>query len=262
MILRTVTIITSRDDREFYNALSIEGSQLQFIDFNEVEVSFSLCRCSVLILDCGFSPSSGLELLSRIKLCCTSIPIVFLTDASSEDLAIAAFKTGVQEYFRKPVRLFQLQSTIEKLHSPNPSFVAAGIPGDVLPPFGTGAMGQLVSSGLPSAVLRAVRHLNDHLTERVVLDVVAREAGMSKYHFCRMFKEAMGVTPMQFLTIRRIEHARLLMGKQGVSIAVIAYKSGFGTVSEFNRQFKRIVGMPPSYFRAALKKTSPEFEHT
>ena len=84
----------------------------------------------------------------------------------------------------------------------------------------------------------------------VSLEQVARQAGLSRFHFLRLFVKVLGVTPHQHLIRARLRHAaRLLAGDQGRAITDVAYEVGFGDLSNFVRTFHRAAGLSPSRFR-------------
>lgn len=88
-------------------------------------------------------------------------------------------------------------------------------------------------------------YINDHLHQDVKLIELAALAQMSPYHFLRLFKQSMGVTPHQYILQRRIEKAKCLLQHGELSIAEVAARVGFCDQSHFTRYFKRIVGVTP-----------------
>ena len=84
----------------------------------------------------------------------------------------------------------------------------------------------------------------------ITLEEVSDKANMTKNAFCKYFKKRTNKTYFQFLTELRIEHAtKLLLSKNNLTIAEIAYESGFKNISNFNRQFKEIRKGTPSDYR-------------
>ena len=90
-------------------------------------------------------------------------------------------------------------------------------------------------------------------TEPLDLAQVAAEAGLSAFHFLRVFAAVVGVTPHQYLVRSRLRHAaRLLVGDER-SITDVAYDVGFGDLSNFVRTFRRAAGVSPRRFRRASR---------
>jgi AraC-like DNA-binding protein len=83
------------------------------------------------------------------------------------------------------------------------------------------------------------------------LEQVARESGVSAFHFLRLFTRVIGVTPHQYLVRSRLRHAARLLAQDTRPIADIAYEVGFGDLSNFIRTFRRAAGVSPRGFRRA-----------
>jgi len=103
--------------------------------------------------------------------------------------------------------------------------------------------------GLPWAKLTLVtEYINAHLHEELKLTEIAAIAQISPYHFLRLFKQSMGVTPHQYILQSRIEQAKYLLQSSDLSIADIALRVGFCDQSHLTRCFKRILGLTPKQF--------------
>ena len=101
---------------------------------------------------------------------------------------------------------------------------------------------------------RAVRvalWLEAHASEPLDLERVARESGVSAFHFLRLFARVTGVTPHQYLVRARLRRAARLLAQGASSIADVAYEVGFGDLSNFVRTFHRAAGVSPRHFRRA-----------
>jgi AraC family transcriptional regulator len=92
-----------------------------------------------------------------------------------------------------------------------------------------------------------IDYIEAHLTDDVSLAELALAAGLSKFHFARLFKDAIGLTPHKYVLKRRIETASQFL-KQGEAIAQVAHLFGFTDQSHFTRTFKRIKGVTPKAF--------------
>jgi AraC family transcriptional regulator len=89
--------------------------------------------------------------------------------------------------------------------------------------------------------------------EPLDLDRVAREAGLSPFHFLRLFSKVLGVTPHQYLVRSRLRHAARLLADEERSITDVALDIGFADLSNFVRTFHRAAGVSPSGFRRAAR---------
>ena len=98
-------------------------------------------------------------------------------------------------------------------------------------------------------VTRTIRTIDRHSDAPLTLDALAREAGLSPYHFLRTFERLTGVTPHQYVRrVRLREAARRLIVETG-TVLDIALDCGFGDVSNFNRAFRTEFGLAPLAFQ-------------
>jgi AraC-like DNA-binding protein len=87
----------------------------------------------------------------------------------------------------------------------------------------------------------------------IALDDAAEQAGISPFHFLRLFSQVLGVTPHQYLVRSRLRHAARRLADDDSPITDIAYDVGFGDLSNFVRTFHRAAGASPMRFRQACK---------
>ena len=108
-------------------------------------------------------------------------------------------------------------------------------------------------NGLPRARLnRVIEYIEANLDQEITLTALAQTAGMSTHYFCEMFKQSVHISPHQYVLRRKIERARKLLSDPGVTVLEAAVRSGFSDQSHFTKIFRRIVGVTPSGYRAAL----------
>ena len=89
--------------------------------------------------------------------------------------------------------------------------------------------------------------------EQIGLENAAEEAGLSTFHFLRLFRDVLGVTPHQYLVRARLRRAARLLAEEERSITDIALDVGFADLSNFVRTFGRAAGVSPRDFRRAAK---------
>lgn len=99
-----------------------------------------------------------------------------------------------------------------------------------------------------------------HSADDIDLDAAAKQAGVSPFHFLRMFRDALGVTPHQYLVRSRLRHAARLLAENENPITDIAFDVGFGDLSNFVRSFHRAAGVSPRAFRQASKGSRKIFQ--
>jgi AraC-like DNA-binding protein len=92
---------------------------------------------------------------------------------------------------------------------------------------------------------------NSH--REIDLEAAADHAGISPFHFLRLFSAVLGVTPHQYLVRSRLRHGARLLADEDRAITDIAYDVGFGDLSNFVRTFHRAAGVSPLKFRKASR---------
>ncbi|MFO8027375.1 MAG: PocR ligand-binding domain-containing protein [Opitutales bacterium] len=96
----------------------------------------------------------------------------------------------------------------------------------------------------------AKRFIQDRYQQRISLDEAARAVNASTRHFCKVFKQATGRTFTDYLARVRVEKAKNLLQNPHLRVSEIAFETGFDSISQFNRSFKRITGLAPTRFRS------------
>ena len=95
--------------------------------------------------------------------------------------------------------------------------------------------------------------IDAHSHRPIDLDDAAAQAGISPFHFLRLFSDVLGVTPHQYLVRSRLRHAARRLADDDSPITDIAYDVGFGDLSNFVRTFHRAAGASPLRFRQASR---------
>ncbi|RON47700.1 AraC family transcriptional regulator [Pseudomonas frederiksbergensis] len=122
----------------------------------------------------------------------------------------------------------------------------------------TGAQGgsmraALAARGQFGRISRALRKIHGSLGERLDVEHLAAEANMSVPTFHSHFKAITHTSPMQYLKSTRLHQARLLMARNGYSVARAADEVGYESGSQFSREFKRLFGRTPTEEVARMK---------
>ena len=107
---------------------------------------------------------------------------------------------------------------------------------------------------LPSAMTdkrlaRVVEYMRAHYAEPIPLEHLAAEAGISKFHFTRLFRASTGKTPHDFLVQLRLEVASVLLTTTDLSVEAVAARCGFARANYFATAFTNHVGVAPKAYR-------------
>ncbi|MBB6307480.1 helix-turn-helix transcriptional regulator [Xanthobacter tagetidis] len=117
---------------------------------------------------------------------------------------------------------------------------------------------QSADGALDKRVARACRLLEEHPSYEGVLACVAREAGLSRAHFFKLFREQVGVTPSVFANTVRLDAALERIVRSNDPVKLIGHRIGFSCQSVFTRFFTAHMGMSPSDYRRALRLVAPQ----
>lgn len=104
--------------------------------------------------------------------------------------------------------------------------------------------------GLSGASLnQAIEYIDAHLTEGLSVSKIAASVSMSQYHFTRLFKQSIGVSPYQYVIQRRVAFAKQLLASPNLSIAQVSQQLGFYTPNQFSHFFRKHVGFSPKEYQ-------------
>jgi AraC family transcriptional regulator len=112
---------------------------------------------------------------------------------------------------------------------------------------------RLARGGLAAWQQRMVSaYIEEHLAEQISLTTLARLAGLSRYHFCRAFRQSFGTPPHRYHGGRRIARARTLLAESASMVTEIGLAVGFCETSSFSAAFRKATGQTPTAYRRSL----------
>lgn len=97
-----------------------------------------------------------------------------------------------------------------------------------------------------------LKYISDNYAREMSLNEIADIACMTTNSFCRFFKRMTNKSFTQFLNEVRIKNASRLLIQENLSIADVRYKVGFNSITNFNKQFKQIIGTTPKEYRTLI----------
>lgn len=99
-------------------------------------------------------------------------------------------------------------------------------------------------------LLQVLDYIDAHLGREITLAELAELVDLSQFHFGRLFKQSLGLSPYQYLLRQRTERAKVLLRRSDQSIAEIAVECGFNSHSHLGRKFRQLTGITPKAYRA------------
>jgi AraC-like DNA-binding protein len=102
-----------------------------------------------------------------------------------------------------------------------------------------------IMGGYTTPIARAIDQLRQNFDQQLRIDDVAQEIGLSVSSFHHQFKAVTTLTPLQFQKQLRLQEARRLMLGEDLDAVSTAYRVGYNDASHFNREYKRLFGLPP-----------------
>jgi len=249
---RTIAVFTEKRYYPFYRACAFGGESSEIISCEEAFDWVHRGRAELAIIDCGFRIELGLKLLREIKKASPDTVALIITEVISEERAIEAFHSGVRYYLHRPFAVTELRKLVnsflklkrETREKRSPYIDQAKTTREAAPE---------ITSGKPAPLLRAVQYIEDNLTGPIDLGTCAKEANLSKYYFCRLFRRHFGMSPMRFILLLRVGRAKVLLRQDDFNITEVALDVGFKDNGSFSRAFKKVTGYRPRDYRRLLK---------
>lgn len=110
-----------------------------------------------------------------------------------------------------------------------------------------------VGSTLPTAVIRSIEFMERHISQQVSLDEISSAACVTSHHLIKLFKTALGTTPVKYLWKMRSQRAAEILRTTNLSISEVAYLVGYQSPFHFSRTFRIAHGRGPKAYRQSIR---------
>ena len=100
---------------------------------------------------------------------------------------------------------------------------------------------------------QVLRYIHEHIADKIDVEDLANLASITKTYFIRLFKQEFGLSPVQYINLKKVERAQLLLYTTDCSVKEVAYKLGFSDHSYFIRLFHKVAGITPQEYRRQLR---------
>ncbi len=102
------------------------------------------------------------------------------------------------------------------------------------------------SEGAASYIRKSLSYIYEHYNEPITISSLSSYCCISESHFRRIFKAAVGISPLEYIQHYRIRQACHYLVRRELPINLVAQKVGYATLSSFNRQFQQYMNVSPS----------------
>ncbi len=195
---------------------------------------------TVIILDINDLIHNAFELIWKFRLTIPSVPILYLALQDSAETLSLALKAGAMEYIIKPVPADELETRIN-----NCLEFLRQIKASSPPPLSS-----------PAITQRFHRFIEKNYHRKIALKELARKFSMTTFQFCRFFRKETGRSFKEHLIHYRLQQAMKRLAGTSDSITEIAISTGFNDLSNFQRLFRKKIGITPREYRKATQHNS------
>jgi YesN/AraC family two-component response regulator len=248
-----VIILSSQANQSCYDSIRLNGEVVQVIPINDFNDFSDNEIPNLVLLDCGQDVINGLGLLRDIKVFHPHVPVIFITEVTSENIAVEAFRCGARDYLKKPFNVPELQRSMECILHINetPREQRRSCLMNIY--YHDADRDNELKVSLPPNMYNVVQYIDKNLSSSHSLDELAKIARASKYYFCKIFKKHVGVSPLRYVALKRVNKAKHLLFYSDMNIAEVAWEAGFNDLSNFNKHFKKYTGVTPTSYKHAAK---------
>ena len=206
----------------------------------------------LIVSDISMPFMDGIELTYKLKADrrTSHIPVILLTALTEEEQQLRGLGTGANDYITKPFNIGVLHAKVKNLlalRSTLQTTYTRQI--KVLTP-------EAVIEGEDEKLMnKVVRYLEENLTSsQLSVESLSKEVGMSRSSLYSKMLDITGETPVEYIRSFKLGKAAVLLEKSDLTIAEIAYQTGFSTPNYFARAFKVKYNMLPSEYAAMRKE--------
>lgn len=252
-----ITVAVVEDDvdvREYLrHELSEKYNVITFANGNEALENIIADAPEIVISDVMMPGLDGLSLCRKIKQNpnINHIPVILLSAKVENEDRMTGLQAGADSYMSKPVSMEVLMSTIAGMIA-NRKLLRAKFSGIQDQ---EDSVRKITMKSQDEVLLnRIMAVINDNLSSPdLSVERLAEEVGLSRVHLHRKLKELTNMSARDFIKNLRLKQAARLLREQKLSVAEVAYATGFSNPSHFTVAFKEMFGMPPTRYAGANK---------
>ncbi len=193
---------------------------------------------------------SQFDEVRQLKATYSHIPIIMLAREYQSHAVLQAFRARALDFICLPGEIDYLVKRIDDLLAIRNQETYASTAREVIFP-DQQPLGVASKNILARYTDNALTYIQKNYHSAIRIKDLADHCQMSLNRFSRLFKEEQDYTPREYIRRYRLEMAKQLLTRTSSSIEQVAFETGFGTVSLFNRLFREVVGYTPSGYRSS-----------
>jgi YesN/AraC family two-component response regulator len=240
MLKKSLLIV--EDDPSIRNVLEVAFNSRYFIfeasTYSDA-MKFPSRNIHLAIIDYILPDRDGFEVMRSLREKNPGLPVIIMTGCGNEEVIIRALRKNVADYLKKPLDLKYLSCRVSE------------ILGDEQP-----REDHAQHTHRENNLDSIAKHIQHNYMEELSLDKLARMACMSRFSFCRAFRERFDQCCISYVNSIRMENAVQLLQDPHFSITEIAFSVGFRNSGHFNRVFKEAHKISPREYRKKITYTN------
>ncbi len=242
--MHEITLLVADDeaiDRAFIKAV-VRNEHLpvaQVLEADNGQEAILLClrhKPALILLDIHMPGCDGLRAAREILAANQNAHIVIVSAYNDFEYARTAFRSGVADYWTKPVRVAEIAELVKQVAAADEA-VTDNPAGGSEPPF----------------ILNAKQYIAANITEPLQLEDVAAAVFVSPHYLSRTFKKITGKSLIGYIQEVRLGKAQRLLVETGQSVTEIAARVGFNDAAYFATCFRKSLGITPLHYRMLNK---------
>jgi len=193
---------------------------------------------SLVLIDINLNQNKDGVDLGRHLLEKDSIPFIYITSYSDKATIDRVNETRPYGFLVKPFRSHDIKTCVSLVLN-NYKHRKIDIIRQETP----------LSTDIPFRIKQTINYINDNISEKIEISKLAEITQWKNEHFIRVFTKHLGVTPYQYVLIRKIDKAKVMLAETTVPIIQIAFELGFQSHGNFCNAFKKITKDTPEIYR-------------
>jgi signal transduction histidine kinase/ligand-binding sensor domain-containing protein/DNA-binding response OmpR family regulator len=206
----------------------------------------------LIVSDISMPEVNGIDMVNKLKADkrTSHIPVILLTALTDQQQQIKGLETGANDYITKPFDFEVLNAKIKSLLELNSAMKSTYAKQITLK-----APDVRIDSSDEALLQEIVLFIEQNITNpQLSVEGLSKQLGMSRSTLYAKLLQIAGQTPIEYIRSYKLKRAAILMEKSNMTIAEIAYQTGFTTPNYFARSFREKFGMQPSEYVASKRK--------